>query len=653
RTRAAVAFVSLDDLPTAPAAWNSLDILILNDVDTGQLNGAQQTALTQWVETGGQLVVTGGPGWQKTAAALTDLLPVALSGSESVDDLPALRVAGGTPFRDPGPYVVASSSLRSGELLVHQDGLPLLARQPWGRGQVYFLALDPKLAPLVDWDGSQALWGLIAGDTPQPPYWGAGFRNGYAAGEAVSALPGLALPSALALGLFLLVYVVAVGPANYVILNRIGRRELAWLSVPALVLLFSILAYFTGFQLKGNDVVVNQMTLLHGPLGGDTVRAQTLLGLYSPRRSRYDLTLPGDALARPFERTYGAIGGAGHIDQVTRGGDLVIENVRVDVSAVETFIVNSYQPAPAIAGSATLGLAGGSVILEANVQNNGDVTLENATLLIGGRAISLGDMPPGDSASTRTAVGAAAASGGSPALAPGGFGIIPPPGSGAPLTNNAATILGTSNYYEEPVAQARYQLLSAVDESFYGGSSSVHVPGDVVTLVAWAQTPQLDARIDRDSYDSLATTLYLLEMPLTQGLVAGNNVSLPLALLNWSIFEESGVYEATPQNLFLSEAAVAFEYVPWREFQRMSVTDLTLVVLPESSQLSQPPPDLSLWDWEQALWQPVPDAGWGETVVVDYGRYLGENNAVRLRIATPTYGVQIGEVYPQLTGELD
>ncbi|MGH2768623.1 MAG: hypothetical protein ACRDIF_06685 [Actinomycetota bacterium] len=42
---------------------------------------------------------------------------------------------------------------------------------------------------------------------------------------------------------FLLAYLVAVGPANYLLLRRMRRREMAWVTIPALSLAFTFLAY--------------------------------------------------------------------------------------------------------------------------------------------------------------------------------------------------------------------------------------------------------------------------------------------------------------------------------------------------------------------------------------------------------------------------
>ena len=651
RSRAAVAFLEMADLPETAVGWSALDILVLNDVDTGQLTAGQLGALEAWVSSGGQLVVTGGPGWQKTTAALAEMLPVTVTGSESVDDLPALRQQAGVPFRDPGPYVVATGSLSRGELLWHQEGLPLLARQSRGRGAVYFLALDPKLAPLVDWDGSEVVWAEVADRVPAPLPWGMNLQNSYAAGTAVSSLPSLALPSTVQFILFLLVYVVAVGPVNYVALRRLKRLELAWITIPVLIVLFSAITYVTGFQLRGNQTIINQMSVVHSRVGSEQARVQSLIGLYSPRRSTYDLILPGDAAARPFEQSFGAIGGSGNIESITRDTALTIREIRVDVADVETFIAESYRPALPITGEASLSLNSSDVQLNATIVNNSDTTLENATLLLGAAGIALGNIGPGESKSITEVVGRAPTETGTfgPAPAP-----VPGPATGSPLTSHAEVILGTADYYNDRNTFPRWQLLQAVEGSgapAVGATESLS--GDVVTLVAWARQQQIEVGLNRAEYETLSDTLYLFELPLTQNIVSGTDVAVPVSLLNWQALATNGVHQPAIHNLDLSaDGWIEFEYEPWPEFQAMVVNELAIVLETQASATEQPP-EIRFWDWQQEVWVTIAEAGWGKTAVPEHARFIGANNVIRLRLQDRSqFGVHIDAVYPALTGDL-
>jgi hypothetical protein len=654
RGDAAVAFLGPDNLPEAGAAWNALDILIVHDVDSGQLTPAQLVALEGWISTGGQLVVSGGPSWQKTSAALTDLLPVSISGSQSLDDLPALSTRTGIPFRDPGPYLVTTSTLRSGELVLHQDGLPILARQRNGRGNVYFLALDPNLAPLLDWDGSELVWAEVAAVTPRLPVWAVGAQNSYAAGTAVSSLPELALPSTFQLFFFLFFYVMVVGPVNYLVLRRMKRRELAWITIPALVIFFSIVSYITGFQLKGNEPIVNEMSIAFGRTDGEQLRVQSLIGLYSPQRETYDVVLPAASMARPFDNSFGSsLSGGGSLDAVERSGDLTLSRVRVDVSDVETFVADSYQPAPALTGEAVLRLDGTSFKLETTIQNNSDIHFENVALMLGSTIIQLGDLDPGESDShsrTLSSSQATAAAGTSTGFSSG---FIPSSPGSSPLTQNYEVILGTSNYYDDREVFPRWQLLQSISPDYYGSvPNSGWFPSGVATIIAWADSPQLEITVEGTDVNRSSTTLYFLELPFTQTVASGQNVEVPKFLLNWQVLGENGVFNPSISDLTLNPGWIEFEYQPWPEFQAMTIDGMEVVLIHENSATTRNTPKIQLWDWSEMVWVTLEDGDWGRTAVPDPPNYIGPGNAVRIRLQNDSSTtMDIQDIYPLIIGD--
>lgn len=644
---ASVAFLTLADLPETAPAWQALDVLILNDVDTAQLTTNQRAALIAWVNTGGQLVVTGGPGWQSTTSAVADLLPVTISGDESVADLPQLSQDAGEPFRDPGPYIVTTSSLRRGELLYRQDSLPLLAYQKTGRGGVFFLALDPKLAPLRGWNGSQTLWRAVAERVSTTPAWGQSIQNGYAASTAVSSLPSLSLPSVWQLILFLLVYIVLIGPINYLVLKKRRQLERAWLTIPLIIIIFSGVAYVTGFQLRGNDVLINQISVAYSEAGSDQARVQSLLGLYSPRRASYDLVLPADTLARPFEQNFGGVEGSGNLEAIAFGNELTLQNIRVDISQVSTFVAQAVRPAIAVDGQAALENDGSDLKLTVTVQNNSDRRLQDVAALLGNTAVSLGDLPPGESRTVSSTIGTVTSS--------SSFGPRPSPfgvSGGSTLSRHADTILGSSNYFNDEILYPRWQLLMALENNSGPGSAAA-VTTNIVTITAWTDDEQIETRLANEPSESLSTTLHLVELPLQQTFGdGGGQVTLPLTLLNTTVLSQDNVFASSVQDLPLNGGIIAFEYTPWPEFRQMTVTGLA-IALERTAVTSDPPPQVELWDWQEAAWTPIPDADWGETAVADFTPYIGLNNAIRLRLSDRSqFGVFISAVYPLITGDL-
>ncbi|MCA9952552.1 MAG: hypothetical protein KDE48_23045 [Anaerolineales bacterium] len=636
---AGVAYLTIDDLPETAVAWQALDILLIDDSDTSQLSPAQINALSAWVETGGQLVVTGGPNWQKTTVALADLLPVTINGMVTVADLPALSNATGLPLANNSPYLVSDSSLRTGELLLHENGLPILARRDMGQGAVYFLALDPKLAPLRDWEGSAAIWAQVANNLSAPIPWQNGIQNDYAAETAVAVLPNLTIPSAGLLIIFLLFYTLIIGPINYLILKRTNRRELAWLTIPVTVLIFSAITYFVGFQIKGNTPIINQMSVVYGHIESHTGRVNSLLGLYSPQRTTYDLVLPNDAPARAMDTSYG--NNNADFAALTRTNKMELREIRSNVSTVSAFIADTTRPLPALDATATLRPDASEIVLDVNIHNQSDTLLQQTSIFLGEDAFSVGDIPAGEKVNMQIPLA-------KPVSSALGFSRSY---SGTPLSGNGEILLGTADYFDDATAYARWQLLQAIEgptPTTFTGSTAVP---STVTLVAWTNSSQLDVSLADKDFTNQQTTLYFIDLPLTEMPIQGENISVPFNLLAWQLLDDSGLFEPSISPLYLNGGWIEYEIQPSAQFDDMDVQALGIVL--QTNDTSAIEPSVFLWDWTQNKWIGLADSRWGETAVPDYGRYLNTNNQLRLRLEDNSqYGVEITAVYPNMRGNL-
>lgn len=507
RPGATVAFLSLDDLPEVASAWNALDVLVLDDTDTSRLTAAQKDAMRAWIESGGQLIVTGGPGGPQTAAGVAELLPVTITGVTSVADMPALSEYAALPLDTPGPYVITTSSPLDGEILVNEGEHTLLAERPLGRGRITFLALDPKLAPLAGWEGGATLWENLASGAPDTPPWGNGIRDGYAATQAVSAIPGLRLPSAGQLLLFLILYIAVIGPINFIILRRINRRELAWVTVPILVLLFTAATFLTGFSTRGNEADLNVMSIAFGSVNADRLRAQSVLGLYSPRRDERDIALPYDASVFPYQEGFGMPVLGGNLSAIERAGGLTLRGARADTGQIATFIADAHPLRPPINAEAMLDTADNRVIV--TVRNDSDETLEDAVILYGQEQVALGDLPVGTEKQARLTLPAPAGNAAptpDPLLLAGS--AIP-----NPLLNDPSLILGTTEYFNDPEAYSRWQLLQA---QFGDPSLTPSLPdqAEIVTLAGWLPGGLLEASVPGEASAPTGVTLLLLEIPI-------------------------------------------------------------------------------------------------------------------------------------------
>ena len=633
RGETAVSYLSLHHLPETPPVWNSLDILILHNTDSGQLSPAQRQALTGWIQSGGQLVVIGGPDWQLTSGGLGDWLPVTPHTVENVDSLPILSQQTGIPLEQPGPYLVTNSTLRQGELLWHQDGLPLLARRDWGQGAVYFLALDPTLAPLRGWDGQAFLWQTIAGTVADITLGRTGVQNSNAAITAVSSLAQRALPNAAILMLFMCIYILLIGPINYKLLKRRGQRELAWLTIPVLVLIFSGIAYATGFGLRGSAPIINQISIVTGQSGNEQVRAQTIIGLYSPARANYDLTLPTSVTVNPLARSFSAApSGSGHI---IRDTSLTITDIRTDIGSVETFLADSYQPAPDLTASATLYISGGVAQLEVTVINNGRFPLEYATLVSQNQIEAIGTIPAGGNHTATISLDTTV-----------GTTFIPSSSFGPPqalLMSNANTIFGGWDFHSNPDTFSKYQLLEAISAAHRHDEPMPTIP---LTLLGWSEDPQLTVELSNNRTEHLASTLYLLTIPI-QTVDVSEQLTIPPSLLHWTPLNYSQVYQPTIVDLYLNSGWIEFEFTPWSTFQDVPVASLDIFMRQQAG--NAPAPALLLWDWAEGEWVSETAVDWGTSTITNHQRYLSQNNSLRLRLEDQAAGTNVNLIYPQLT----
>src|SRR5205823_14242085 len=108
--------------------------------------------------------------------------------------------------------------------------------------------------------------------------------------SVLGSLPGLNLPSLQLTGVLVLLYVVLVGPVNYLVLGAMRRRALAWVTVPLIAVIAAGGAYGTGVFTKGRSVQANQITILHLQPGWDRAYQETYTGSTAPSRGDYQAT---------------------------------------------------------------------------------------------------------------------------------------------------------------------------------------------------------------------------------------------------------------------------------------------------------------------------------------------------------------------------
>lgn len=667
---------AISELPDQAAALAPLDLIAFSDIDTGDLAPTQQRALADWIIGGGQLVVAGGANWAATAAGLRDLLPFTPSTAQTTDTLAPLadwlRLGDDarTALDGTTPLAVGTVNTDAQVLVASSDGTPLLVRRLYGAGVVDYLAADLSAQPLRSWAGLPDLWTALQTTRPPAPSWTRGIRDFEIAAGASELLPGFdPLPDAGLLLGFLGLYILLIGPVNYLVLWRLNRREWAWFTIPLTILVFTVAAYVIGSQIRGSDVTFNRLALVRVYSNAARAPAEGILGLLSPRRRAYTLSVEPGSTLRPaprdaatsalLARDSSAVQSSIEIAQAAR---YAAADFSVDSSFIAPFDIEAMLEPPAVGGSATLaydlesGVAG-QMTVRGSVANNTDAPIRDGVILARGVAEQVGTLEPGailPFSLTLTGEGQAAPL---PYVPSPSFGL-----SGLQAVNDGsersvADILGPDGYDDgrftfalnltpEITALLRRQLFLAafVDDS-YGGTGR----GDAVYFVGWTDAAPLGFTLDDAAWNAQAETAVIAQLE-TAVTTPAASVTITGDRMTWMLTTFEGIGDVSPVALILQPGErAAFRFTPLPTAV-LSEVESVRVAFDDLSSSNRTIP-VELWQWATGEWVEVEIAG-GDARIPDPARFLGVHNALELRIAADGAGgyLRIGRVRVEMTG---
>ncbi|HLO02847.1 MAG TPA: hypothetical protein VK191_07065 [Symbiobacteriaceae bacterium] len=384
--RVEMARLDPEQFPTESSLLGVFDALVLYRYQTERLNPEQRDALASWVAAGGTLLIGGGPEWKATLSPLpAGLLPVSVTGVGTADlgALGTLAPGKGAPGAGP----VSLATVTSGQILAEAGGVPLAVAKAYGAGRVLYLAADPGLAPLATWDGTGPFMASLLQIQPVLPWKDQGFRTQHMA-NPLQQMGALEIPPLSLLFGVLVLYVVIIGPLSYWLLKRRDRRELLWVSVPILALLF-VGGAWLGSGGRRTGVLGSLITITELFPGTGSGRLSTFVGLYSPSGERLAVPVPADSLVRPLNE----------YDQTWRQGTINLSGQpTIELRNVTTYSLSSF------ALTKDVKLPEGLVLVDAKVEGNVltgrlvnhlDQPVEGITLIRGGASTEIGAIAAG------------------------------------------------------------------------------------------------------------------------------------------------------------------------------------------------------------------------------------------------------------------
>ena len=323
-----LATLSASTLPDMAEVLDNFDVIVLEDFNVSLLNAAQLSSLQTWVNQGGVLIEVGGSQWQRTLSTLppqlspviirgtgalpaaTHLLPtgsptIAETGQKAAPDILQQSITISTATL-PGKDDARQEAFSNLETVMAFDTTPLIVQAHQGQGVICYLAFDPAVAPFVDWPGVGVLWkGLLIrtlGDQSLIP----GFTPTYNNGPGQSILRGglfqILQPVApfpiWVLVIFLLGYIIVIGPIRFFIVKRLKHADWNWRIILSSVIVFSLLTYGLAYSQKGASI--NSISIIQLNQGGSVAHVTSFFSASIPGGGNIEVHLPARSLAQPI-----------------------------------------------------------------------------------------------------------------------------------------------------------------------------------------------------------------------------------------------------------------------------------------------------------------------------------------------------------------
>jgi len=549
------------------------DALVFENASTKKLSTAQVTALEGWVSDGGMLILSGGVTWPLTAAGLpASLLAVTTPETRTVTDMSALGRVVGAAGPAGQPAVVSVGTAVTGSPLAVQDGVSLLVLLQRGKGSVLFSALDVAAEPLLSWPGMPSLWRylLVLGLAPaavQTTGMPAGFA-GEAFGNmaiALGNLPALDPPSLRVTGALLALYIVLVGPLNFLILRRLHRQALGWVTMPLLALGFTVVTYGLAFHEKGSTAIVNSVVVTEQPVAAGVAHVSSFVGLFAPTEQDYHVRFREPGLASSVMPPAYMKGPPGNA--VPTLGLLVHQSATPEVDLVQLpqwsmrgVMSSRWTPAaPVVEGRLTIV----ADAIEGTVTNRSDRVLDDAAVVGPWGAQRLGRLAPGESMHVRLSQG------------DGAYVSLPQVYSSVDGEDDPSQPLWRTR-------QLRQQIVSAM----WPGTMLASGPSlGPVSFVGW--TTPVEAPVTVDGHAVPASGVEVVAVGLAVNSSAAGD--LPPGIVAVRLAGAEGAVQAQGSALSLGQGAITYlAHIP-AEAPAVHRLAVHIVLLPSAS-----PPDLSI-----------------------------------------------------------
>lgn len=399
--------LTAEKIPENELGLDQFDLVVVDDFDWNTLTQEQEEAVFSWVEEGGTLLFGTGAQLEKNLGRLGSRFLEADAGNISSREI---ELSG--PEEDSRAVMVSADcvdfGVKEGRVVLSSGSTSVVTKKNQGNGQIVFTAFGLADIAEVCAQNPVVLEGLfqqIMGKETiqylaQDQYYS--LSNLYYSIQSlintgnVARLPKVGLYTAV-----ILVYIVLIGPVLYLYLKRKSCQNYYMVSVAVLAVIFTGVIYAMGAKTRFTAPFFTYATV--ESYGDDEVERETYINVRSPYNTPYTVELNPEYTVRPVTKNYfyesnkSAVFTGRERYQTAVSLDEAKTEIRVrDSVAFEPglFVLKKKEGLENRAPSSSVTFYDGKI--SGTIVNHSDMRIENAMLLLYGKAVFLGDMEPGE-----------------------------------------------------------------------------------------------------------------------------------------------------------------------------------------------------------------------------------------------------------------
>lgn len=273
---------------------NAFDIIIINDYDTSRLGDLKYDILKQWVNNGGTLLLGTGSKYNKTLSVFKDDFIMGTQGSvQEITTSKIFDLATNGDNKNDAKLDALALSIKDSNVLMEDKNIILVQSLTKGKGVVGIAAFDLGQKPFVNWNNNTAfvekLLGIINPEmTSSKNNIEYIQNNSYMIRNAMNQFSEMATAKASSFYIILFIYVLIVAPISYFILKKIDKRELMWITVPVLAIIFGLIVFISGSGTRLSEITTNMISILNIDEKG-SASTVTYAGIFNTNKMKVNI----------------------------------------------------------------------------------------------------------------------------------------------------------------------------------------------------------------------------------------------------------------------------------------------------------------------------------------------------------------------------